>query len=175
MKMNSNFKRKEIAMSQVRSYDSRPKRLVIETLKDLSSEFVTAEELYTELLNRGRRVGMTTVYRNLNRLVDKGLVVKVVSANNKGTRFRYIAESDSPSPYGKLECSECGEVQKLSCEELDKLVSHIEANHNFTVSRPSTIFYGLCEDCEEHNPAEETVQTAEAAGDFADTEQAERN
>lgn len=150
-------------MTEKRRYKTRPRQLITNLLREHASEFLTAEEIHERLKAEGYRVGLTTVYRTLSELLDSERAVKVPSPQGRGTAYRYIAESQAPSPYGKLQCRSCGETQSLACSELDKFFSHIEADHNFHVSRPATLFVGECAKC--------SAAEAELASDESEKEE----
>jgi Fur family ferric uptake transcriptional regulator len=107
-----------------------------------SSRFRTAQEIYADLRAVGERVGLTTVYRHLQRLADDGGVHAVQTADRQ-TAYRQC----SAQPHHHLICTECGECVEISDSELDQRVeSEAEALGYAEVTHNVEIF-GVCPDC----------------------------
>ncbi len=71
----------------------------------------TAEEIFLEMLSRGERMSMATVYNNLNALSEEGLIKKLIF-DGKVERF------DRPDRHDHLVCSVCGAVSDIMLEDL---------------------------------------------------------
>lgn len=110
---------------------------------------MTVEEIAERLAKAGVKVGLTTIYRTVNLLEAENALVKIPAADGNGALYRYVADSAEESPYGKLQCRDCGRSSNLDCSHLNELIEHIEHDHHFQVSKPQTMFYGLCEKCSE--------------------------
>lgn len=108
---------------------------------------VGAVEL-TELLHRqGETVGLTTVYRQLERLEKEGKVHKIVT--DTGARYQFCSCHQSGKDCFLLKCERCGAVQHVDCSRLAPLYRHLEEKHGFTIDPHRTLFYGLCRQCRE--------------------------
>ena len=106
---------------------------------------VGAAEL-TELLHRqGEAVGLTTVYRQLERLEGQGLVHKVTT--EEGACYRYCDGGEGNCFL--LRCESCGRVIHADCGQLRAFYQHLEQAHHFTVDPRKTVLSGLCDACRE--------------------------
>ena len=129
----------------VRSYNTRQRESVLASVKQSAGDHITAREV-TELLNRnGSRVGLTTVYRCLDKLVGEGVLVKFAAADGESACFR-LAECGSENCF-HMKCERCGRLFHVECEHLHDVAAHIFDEHDFTVDPYKTVFYGLCGDC----------------------------
>lgn len=103
----------------------------------------TAEEIYMFLKENNPNISRGTVYRNLNLLVDKGIVEKI-SISNMPDRFDYIC-----NPHSHAICKICGKVSDfnfiLNEEEFDKTIK--EQTDLEIFSNEFTI-YGICKKCQ---------------------------
>ena len=124
------------------TYMTRQQKAVLECIASQPGGCATAAEL-TELLHaRGQSVGMTTVYRQLERLTQQGQVHKIVT--DEGARYQYC------SAHGDcfmLKCEKCGAIRHMDCSHLGELYDHVMQEHHFTINPRRTLFYGLCERC----------------------------
>lgn len=130
-------------------YKTRQRDEILAALKDLGSGHVTAGDVYAHLCAAGSQIGRTTVYRQLERLVDEGAVEKYVGEGRHSACFEYIgrdAHTTSGTCY-HLRCERCGRLIHLSCDALEGICNHLLAEHGFVLDAKRTVFYGICEAC----------------------------
>jgi len=123
-------------------YMTRQQRAVLDCIARFPGGNCTATELTEQLHARGEAVGLTTVYRQLDRLVQQGQVHKIVT--DEGAHYQYC------SAHGDcflLKCERCGMIVHMDCSHLGELYQHIFEEHHFTINPRRTLFYGLCEKC----------------------------
>ena len=110
---------------------------ILEALR-ASDRAVTAQELHTEL----RGVGLATVYRNLQRMVDEGTA---------DTLRRHNGEQAFPLCGGghhhHLTCRECGRVAQIRDCRLDGWARAVAAEHGFAEVEHRAELVGLCGSC----------------------------
>ena len=92
------------------------------------------------------QVGLTTIYRHLEKMEKDGIVTKFSVEGQPGACFQYIEQGDNQDCF-YIKCEECGEVTKMECHHLAELYSHVNADHHFSINPKKTIFYGKCEKC----------------------------
>ena len=126
------------------TYMTRQQREVLRCLENCA-DGACAAELTEQLHREGARVGLTTVYRQLERLEQQGLVHKVVT--DQGARYQYCSGAHSGRDCFLLKCERCGRIEHLDCSHLGELYSHILAEHHFRINPRRTLFYGLCQRC----------------------------
>jgi Fur family ferric uptake transcriptional regulator len=98
----------------------------------------------------GSPIGTATVYRQLERMVDEGLVQKYTIDANTPACFEYVgADSHAGEACFHCKCEKCGRLIHLHCEELQGLSEHIREHHGFRINPMRTVFYGLCDACRE--------------------------
>lgn len=120
---------------------SKQKEEIFKFIKT-SKNHPTAEEVYLGLNETNSNISRGTVYRNLNILVEKGLV-KRISISGLPDRFEFIIE-----PHNHAICTECGKVfnfhYELDNEKLKKIVSK---ETNLEVFSNEFTIYGICNSC----------------------------
>ncbi len=139
MKMIFKFK---IGAGKMRDeYTTRQQTAVLDYMK-ANDKALSAEEVF---LGVGS-VGRTTVYRSLDRLAEKGCVIKVPSYEGKSARYRFIGK-DCNTSQAKMVCLSCGCTIPLECGNLKELVNHIAEDHGFEIDTRHTMLYGYCGKC----------------------------
>ena len=108
---------------------------------------ITAQELYRALVQRKAGVGLTSVYRNLEVLVEVGLL-RQVCFHDGCQRFELVQPGEHQH---HLICSGCGRVIKFSGCPLAKLERDLETTTGFTVDRHSLQIFGRCRQCQEES------------------------
>ncbi|MDR1939497.1 MAG: transcriptional repressor [Clostridiales bacterium] len=129
-------------------YNTKQKESLLAFLKQHGGAHFTAEEIFIHFARLGEPVGQTTVYRNLEKLVNDGLVIKYDLQGNGGACFQYIGIDDKRNGHYHLVCASCGEIAHLECGFIDKLAEHIRDDHGFDFDGQKTVFYGRCSDCQ---------------------------
>lgn len=119
-------------------------------LRNHSHSHVTVDQIYENLKNSERQVGKTTIYRCLERLIEEGEVRKYIVEDGMSACFQYISSSHQCKEHYHLKCCKCGELIHLSCDFLGKVNEHIYQEHHFIVDSSKTVFYGICEKCQQN-------------------------
>ncbi len=131
-------------------YETKQSRLVYDYLKENSEKHFSAEDVYFALLNEGGKIGRTTVYRQLDRLVIEGKVRKFSAGDNEPCCYQF-ADCDHCHNHYHLKCSGCGKLIHTECDFLDKLSAHIFQDHEFKIDGSKTVLYGICNECSKEN------------------------
>jgi len=101
----------------------------------------TASWIYDRMKREFPDLSMGTVYRNLNILVEQGLVRKI----DFGSTFdRYDANT---ARHYHFICERCGSITDLSLPIDDTLNDRVGAGTGFKATRHRIEFYGLCDKC----------------------------
>lgn len=110
---------------------------------------MTAADVFQRLKQDGVKIGLTTVYRHLEKLESEGVVVKYVVDENTPACYEYSGHDihEGPENCYHCKCTSCGKLIHMHCGEVEKLEQHILRDHGFTVDPRRTVFYGLCNEC----------------------------
>ena len=123
--------------------------------KDLINEFIlkhhdvtfTAAEISEYLKKCDSTVNVTTVYRNIDRLVEKGILIKRKSDNEDAAQFQVVSEDSDCEHHIHLQCSECGKLFHMECDFMDEMQEHLMKDHGFFLDCRQSVLKGLCENC----------------------------
>lgn len=129
-------------------YNTKNKKMILEYMKSTSGTHITVNDICEDMKKRGSPVGVTTVYRQLERLAGEGLVHRYVSFPGESACYAYIGERGTDvSPCYHFKCERCGRLLHIKCAELTNFKEHISASHGFDVDLSSTVFMGICGEC----------------------------
>ncbi len=106
----------------------------------------TAEQVYAMITDDMPGLSLGTVYRNLNRMAEIGLIRRI-SVTNSPDRF-----DGDMTPHHHICCSECGKFDDFFQVEYDKSLDELIAKKSgFKITRHETVFYGSCQKCKLKN------------------------
>jgi len=105
---------------------------------------LAAADVLIRLKRRGLIPHKTTVYRELEFLLDQKLLREVVFDDGQ-IRYERLGEGH----YHHLICLSCKKVAKIElADDLEKEEKTIERKMKFKVKRHSLEFYGVCANCD---------------------------
>jgi Fur family ferric uptake transcriptional regulator len=104
---------------------SRQRRMVLELLWD-EKDHLSARDIFEKLNARGRNIGHTSVYQNLEALQSAGVIECLDRASGRLYGYR----SD---PHSHLTCLESGTIQDLDVELPPELLHSIEQHTGFAI------------------------------------------
>lgn len=129
-------------------YRTRQKEELLAYLVEREGVHVTAAEIHDDFRMRGVGMGMATIYRHLEKLVEEGVVRKYTIGATGGACFEYVGDRpEEEADCFHCKCEVCGRLIHLRCEELVGIQRHIGAAHGFALDPMRTVFYGVCRDC----------------------------
>lgn len=132
-------------MKTSNTYNTKQRNLILNCLIKNRDKHITADEIMTFISKE--KVGKTTIYRYLDKLVSQGLVRKFIFPKGTSACYQYIDNSESCYEHYHLKCLDCGQLIHFECKYLDDINNHILNNHDFNVDHSKTVFYGQCGIC----------------------------
>lgn len=142
-------------MTMKPKYKTKQREELLAYLKTVPGVHFTAADVCEYFKELGKPIGQATVYRQLESLVDEGIINKYNIDAGSPACFEYVEEKEHG---GKVcfhaKCAQCGKLIHLHCEEILAIGSHLEEEHGFLLDPKRTVFYGICEECGKKNPQE---------------------
>jgi Fur family ferric uptake transcriptional regulator len=128
-----------------------PRRIILDTLSSAANH-PSAEELYLTVHKQCPSVGLTTVYRTLELLVEMGVVYKSDFGDGRA-RYELIESHRRKTHHHHLVCTGCGKVIDYTdfiedeVELLKKTEKGLSKKYDFQIDDHIIQFYGLCDKC----------------------------
>ena len=121
--------------------NTRQRRAVGAILDDLDA-FTSAQEIHDILAKRGEKVGLSTVYRNLQALVD---AAEVDSLRGDDGELRY--RRCSAGHHHHLVCRSCGRTVEVEGPTVERWADRVAGEHGFTDVAHTLEVFGTCGEC----------------------------
>jgi Fur family transcriptional regulator, ferric uptake regulator len=125
---------------------TRQREAISRIMDDLET-FVSAQELYALLRQDGAVVGLTTVYRNLQAMAERG-EVDVVRRSDGESVFR---KCDTSQHHHHLVCRSCGYSVEIENDDLERWTQRAAKRHGFSEVSHDLELFGICEACSAHS------------------------
>ncbi|MDE6502768.1 MAG: transcriptional repressor [Ruminococcus sp.] len=134
-------------MKQDSGYKTRQKEKLLDYLVRNKEKHTNVQEISAFLTAEGTPVGTATIYRQLDKLVECGVVRRYNFDGKTGACYQYIEDNSECQEHFHLKCTICGKLIHLSCERLAGINRHIFEKHGFKIDPSQTVFYGKCSEC----------------------------
>jgi len=121
--------------------NTRQRRAVAAVLDELDG-FASAQHIHELLDKRGEHVGLSTVYRNLQALVEAGNV-DALRGDDGETRYRQC----SSGHHHHLVCRACGRTVEVEGPTVEQWADRVADEHRFTDVSHTLEIFGTCSNC----------------------------
>ncbi len=121
--------------------NTRQRAEVLALLEEIDG-FRSPQQLHTALRDRGARVGLTTVYRALQVLVE-ATEVDTMRLPSGEQLFRRC----SPTHHHHLVCRRCNRTVEVAGPAVETWAVAVAAQHGFTEVSHTLEIFGCCADC----------------------------
>ncbi|MBQ8082194.1 MAG: transcriptional repressor [Clostridia bacterium] len=128
-------------------YRTRQQEELLAFLRASRGEHLTAADIRDHFSGCDRPIGTTTIYRQLERLVEDGSVRRYLLETGDSACYEYVGADQLNAPHFHCKCERCGRLLHVSCEELSALEAHLLSHHGFAWNSGKTVFYGVCGEC----------------------------
>ena len=104
--------------------------------------FASAQELYQMLRRDGDGIGLTTVYRALQSLLDDKMI-DLLRREDGEAIYRLCGDNH----HHHLVCRSCGSTVEIEGTSVEKWAEAISQEHGFREVGHSVELFGLCQSC----------------------------
>ena len=135
-------------MTMKPKYKTKQREELLAYFETVPGVHITAGDVCEYFKEKGSSIGQATIYRQLESLVDEGIINKYIIDANSPACFEYV----NPKEHGgggcyHCKCEVCGKLIHLHCEEMEEMAEHLFKEHGFTLDKKRTVLYGICEGC----------------------------
>lgn len=133
-----------ISKLKEKGYRITPQRRTILDAIFNAEEALTASEICEQVRQQYPDVGLDTIYRNINVLVELGFLIPIVGAGKNGARYELAPANHH---HHHIICLRCGEARCLDFCPIDPQFLTMLRNHGYELVRHNVELFGLCANC----------------------------
>ena len=125
---------------------TRQREAIVELLGE-QDVFISAQDVHARLREHNQRIGLTTVYRTLQSLVDVGAVDTL---RNDGGEQLFRRCSDHHHHH--LVCRRCGKTVEIQADTVEQWTHSVAEANGFSQVQHTIELVGLCAECAAEPP-----------------------
>jgi Fe2+ or Zn2+ uptake regulation protein len=125
--------------------NTRQKQIILTILKDADRP-LSINEIYSQVINQLPKIAKSTIYRNIDSLLDQNLIDKY-HLNDNEIFYRIKLNSSEHKHY--VICDNCKKVFDLPACPIHDLENAME-EEGFIIMDHQIQINGICKDCAEH-------------------------
>lgn len=118
-------------------------RLAVSAALDELDDFVSTQELYRIMQNKGVSVSLATAYRILQSLAEEGLVDVLRNGEGEAVYRRCTVTGH----HHHLLCRNCGKAVEVEAPSVETWAARTAREHGYTEVAHTVEIFGLCPDC----------------------------
>lgn len=131
----------------MKEYHSEYKTWIQNYFQKHEDDLITAGQLYQAMQEAGMKVNQATVYRNLTRMVENGILAEHKSNNHEERYFRYVQKERDCAHHLHMYCRNCGKVIHLDGALMEEIAHKVMKEYGFELDCRQSSLVGLCADC----------------------------
>ena len=121
--------------------NTKQKEIILDILKE-NRIHPTINEIYVLAKEKYPSIGQATIYRNVNRLVEEGKILKLPNSNNDS--YHYDIDISS---HDHLLCKKCGKIIDIFDNDYDDIFESIAKKNKIIIDRATILLEGKCSKC----------------------------
>ena len=121
--------------------------MVLNILSAHGDEHLTVEEIYDLAQEESPEIGLATIYRTVQVLLELHVIEKVTFDDGFARYELNGEETGSGHRHHHAICTQCGKVYSLETDLLDTLEKQVFESLGFEVTDHEVKLYGLCSAC----------------------------
>lgn len=121
-----------------------PARLGVLAALENTDTPLDVSEVIDYLRHHSIHADKVTVFRIMNSLTEKGLVVPI-QLNESKLRYEHAAKAD----HHHFVCEQCGAIEDISDCNINELEKDIHRKKGLIIKRHSLEFFGICKNCQQ--------------------------
>ena len=134
-------------MNVKKEYKTRYKDNIMEYLQQNKNVRFCASDVFDYMSRRGISINLTTVYRNLDKMTDSGILLRSKNPADECCFYQYAEPENHCEGHLHMQCRQCGKVIHLDGVFMEKLNAYVEQTHGFLLDCMTSMLSGVCESC----------------------------
>lgn len=123
---------------------------ITEYIKMHKEKSFCASDVYSYILGQDIKVNLVTIYRNLDRMTERNILVKYKAANSDSHLYRVVGECGHCQDHLHMQCARCGKIYHLEGDFMNEITSYIEKKYKFELDCGNSFLSGVCASCREN-------------------------
>ena len=134
-----------------KAYHTKTSDLISQFIEQNQEKGFTAAELSDFLSQNDVPVNKTTVYRNLDKMTENGLLIKHKSPVSEGFIYQTVENEHHCEEHIHFQCSKCGSVIHLDDKKTSQYLKALSDELGLKIDMHLSYLNGICPKCRTEN------------------------
>lgn len=130
-----------------KNYRTKSRERILLFFQNHKEQIVSAANIHDFLKKEGKEVNLATIYRNLDKMTEDGVLMKYKDSHEDKAVYQYVGKHEKCHEHLHLQCVECGKVIHMECDFMNEIMEHLTLHHQFGLQCSKSILYGMCNSC----------------------------
>lgn len=130
-----------------KEYSTKSRNLMMQYIQEHAGQQFSAAEINEYLQEKECQINLATIYRNLDKLSEDGILMRYKFADQKCFLYQYSGVSEQCQHHLHMKCEKCGKILHLECGLMHEISTHLMEHHGFAIDCKTSMIMGLCQDC----------------------------
>ena len=131
-----------------REYKTRCRDYIMDYLRTHPDTFFRAGDLYKTMREDGQVFNLATIYRNLDRLTENGVLLRFKSGIEDACVYQYSGEHHHCEEHLHIQCGRCGKLIHLDGPVMDQFSDAVQQQFGFSLKCDGSMLLGYCAECQ---------------------------
>ena len=127
-------------------YRTGARKEIYSYAENVSSHTFSASQILNYFRENNISISDATVYRNLDRMVEEGSLIRYNTSRNEST-YQYVDSEDLCHEHIHLKCKICEKIIHLEDALMEELKSGLMELYGFSVECDGSVILGVCREC----------------------------
>ena len=137
-------------ISMQKGYSTKVSRAMEKYLEKQRNTSFSVADVYDYMQGEGIQVNLATVYRNLDKLTEKKMLVKYKTQGEDGYSYRVGDENRNCHEHLHLQCMKCGKIFHFDTELMSEMAVCLKEQFGFWLDCEKSSLCGICAQCKDN-------------------------
>lgn len=128
----------------MKKYATDQREMLLSFLREHPDQQFSIEEISNQLCI-GKEISISTIYRNINILVEEEAVRRFAKEGSRKFLYQFIGVGNC-SEHLHLTCNLCGQIYHVNDESM-KMILISALQSDFIIDKKKSMLYGVCRKC----------------------------
>ncbi len=140
-----------------KEYKTKSKDYIWEYIRENKQRRFSVADIHAYLTDKHIGINVTTIYRNLDKMTENGLLLKFKNNKEDYCVYQYHEPGAHCHEHLHIQCNSCGKIVHIDEKLMDLLNSYLDRESGFVLDCENSVLQGFCHDCYAERKAALTV------------------
>ena len=130
-----------------KTYKTKYKDDLLEYMKMNKNRRFCAADVFEYMTGNGVSINLTTVYRNLDKMTENGVLLKSKNPTDECCFYQYTEPEYHCVGHLHIQCKCCGRIVHLEDSFMKEFRQYVQITHGFALDCRDSMIMGFCEKC----------------------------